>query len=176
MKLYSSLHDIPLFNWERFGQTNDALFLINPSSDKFMDKAMRVFNSKHGAKLFTDEQISECYFDLQDQLLEMTDTKFDLEERAQLIKELMNARALLVDGDESQQNIINYYEFLLKEDDESDGTKTDVIKNRMIIQKIYGIAIDPKKTSVAEFIKITEIVKESTKKLTSKNDDNDATD
>lgn len=159
MKLYSSLHDLPLYNWEQFARTNDAFFLIDPSSDKFSDRMIKIFNQKHGSKLFTDEQVAECYFSLLDQFFEMTDSKLDLEERAELIRELMQARVLYVEGDESQINIINYYEFLLK--DEEQDVKIDPIKNRMIIQKFYGISINPKETTVAEFIKISEIVRES---------------
>lgn len=170
MRLYQTLHELPLFNWEQFGRTNDASYLIDPKSDRFVDKAIKIFNAKHGVKLFTDEQISDRYFELQDELLEMTESKFELEERAETIRELMQARVLYAEGDESQINLINYYEFMLKDDDQE--SKIDTVKNRMIVQKLYGIAINPKDVTVAEFIKITEIVKESAKKQQPKDYDN----
>jgi len=100
----------------------------------------------------------------------MTESKFELEERAEIIRELMQARVLYAEGDESQINLINYYEFMLKDDDQE--SKIDTVKNRMIVQKLYGIAINPKDVTVAEFIKITEIVKESAKKQQPKDYDN----
>lgn len=174
MQLYNSIYEIPLYNWEQFGRTSNPDYLLNKESesDKFKDKFIKLFNFKHGINLFTNDQIQDAYYRIYDELMEMTEARDSMEEWSAIVIELMDARVRYIEGDESEMNNITHLEELLNEMS-AENSGSDPIKNRMIVQKLYGISINPKEVTLAEFIKITDIVKENNKPVKNIEDEED---
>lgn len=172
MQLYNSIYEIPLYNWEQFSRTSNPEYLLNKDSesDRLKDKFIKLFNFKHGVKLFTDEEIQGAYYSIYDELMDMTEARDSMEEWSSIVIELMDARVRYIDGDESEMNNIKHLEELLNEMS-AENSGSDPIKNRMIVQKLYGISINPKEVTLAEFIKITDIVKENNKTVKNSTED-----
>ena len=146
MKIYNSIHEIWLHNWEQLNISGDLRWLIADEKDR-TDKVDL-------------EQLEEAYFDIQDQYIEETKGNKDLIAKWRiLVIKRMTARLLYAQGDKSQ---LNWIEFYTAKIDNLMGTSQDVdiIKTRMLIQQRYGQPIKPKETTLVEFIKISELISE----------------
>ena len=146
MKILNSVYEIWLHNWEQLNISGDLRWLIEDEKDR--------------EGKFDLELLENAYFDLQDEYVEQTKGNKDLIAKWRiLIIKRMTARVLYAQGDKSQLNWIEYYtakiDNLMKTSQD-----VDIIKTRMLIQQRYGQPIKPKETTLAEFIKISEIVSE----------------
>jgi len=146
VKILNSVYEIWLHNWEQLNISGDLRWLIEDEKDR--------------EGKFDLELLENAYFDLQDEYVEQTKGNKDLIAKWRiLIIKRMTARVLYAQGDKSQLNWIEYYtakiDNLMKTSQD-----VDIIKTRMLIQQRYGQPIKPKETTLAEFIKISEIVSE----------------
>lgn len=153
IELFESLDFMPLFNWEQLNITGNH-------------KWMYVREKDHSRKL-PDDIIEKKYFELHDQYSEISGDTATMDKLITLYSQRMDARVLM-DKDKSQVNWVNHYSDMIKQL-MAGGDEVDIIKNRMLIQKLYGMPIDAKKTTVTEFIKITEVVKETASSNTEDN-------
>lgn len=146
MKIFKSVYEIWLHNWEQLNISGDLRWLIE--------------DEKEREGKFDLELLENAYFDLQDEYVEQTKGNKDLIAKWRiLIIKRMTARVLYAQGDKSQLNWIEYY--TAKIDNLMNTSQdVDIIKTRMLIQQRYGQPIKPKETTLAEFIKISEIVSE----------------
>lgn len=145
IELWSSLDEMLLHNWEQLNLTGNFKWLY-------------VHESDHSRKL--KYEIGEKkYFELHDQHAELSGDNSTMEKIMTLMQQRIEARAKVGAGDKSQKNWVNQYTEQLKLL-MSGGDEVDIIKTRLIVQKAYGMKIDPKTTTVSEYIKITQIVQE----------------
>ena len=146
MKIFNSIYEIWLHNWEQLNISGDLRWLIVDQKEQ---------NKKHDLEL-----LENAYFDLQDQYVEETKGNKELISKWRtLIIKRMTARVLYAQGDKSQLNYIEFYTAKI-ENLMNTSQDVDIIKTRMLIQQRYGQPIKPKETTLAEFIKISEIVSE----------------
>ena len=144
-ELYTSIREMPLFNWEQLNLTSDFKFLVK-------DKKLR-FNSLKA------EEIEAAYFSLHDDYSEATNGSDKMEKLWVLMNLRIEARIKVGLGDKSQMNWVNAYtidiEELMKPDE-----NYDPVKSRMKVQKVYGLPIKPKEITVYEYLMICKVVEE----------------
>lgn len=143
--LYDSLHDIPQHNWEQFNITWNPNWLYKDPADK-------------GRKV--DERLLEAvYFQLYDEHSRLSGNDQFREKLIVLMRKIIKGYRKYAEGDLSQINRIEQWEEM-KTQLLAGAQDADIIKTRMLVQKAYGMPIDPKKISAAEYLKICDIVKD----------------
>jgi hypothetical protein len=142
---HDSIRTLPQHNWEQMNVTNDPLWLL-------MDQENRT-------RKITEEETEAAYFTIYDQYAEATGLHERMEPWRDLMIMRMEARVQVAEGDASAQNMIDIYTYRIKELMKSGGD-TNVIKNRMLVQKVYGQPIKPLEISVYEYLMICQIVQE----------------
>lgn len=148
MKIINSTYEILLHNWEQLNIKGDLKWLIEDEKDR--------------EKKVDWQELEEAYFDIQDEYIELTKGNKDIIAKWRtLIIQRMRARVLFAAGDLFQQNWIDFYTAKI-ENLKSSSQDVDIIKTRMIVQQRYGQSINPKTTTLAEFIKISEVISEQT--------------
>lgn len=73
------------------------------------------------------------------------------------IQKRIQYRDQFIQGDKSAMNFIRYFDALIDEI-KRNVIKPDFVKNRMAVAKWYRQPIDPKKTTVREFLKIHSLM------------------
>lgn len=164
MKIFESLSDMPLYNWEKFTENPDKKWLIDYNSieNSLSHRVIKKWKIKQAVKLLTDSEFSDGWDNLYDEFLVKSGQIDTMIEWKNLVEMRMEARERFAEGDESQQNWIDYYTSMI-DNLMKKGEDQNIVKNRVIIQKLYEQRIDPKTTSVAEFLEISNLVKEINK-------------
>lgn len=155
--LYESISTILLFNWEKVS-TGDISYLIVNERDR--NKSVPDYRLQNAYDTICDE-----YFAAMD--IDPTDDELII-----LIQKIIWKRQEYLDGDRSAMNFIRAYEEQIKSIKQRE-TKNDFVKNRMAVTKWYGQKIDPKDTTLEEFIKIIDLMKESAPKTTDNGESSD---
>jgi len=142
---HDSIRTLPQHNWEQMNVTNDPLWLLTCQENR--------------TRKITEEETEAAYFTIYDQYAEATGLHERMEPWRDLMIMRMEARVQVAEGDVSAQNMIDIYTYRIKELMKSSGD-TNVIKNRMLVQKVYGQPIKPLEISVYEYLMICQIVQE----------------
>lgn len=154
---------IMLDNWEQLNLTGDIRWLIIDKQN--WDRIKEISSSK----------FRDSYFSVHDDYSKITGISEKMERWRDLMILRMEARELLAEGEKHQINHVNNFsaqiDAMMKAPDEGN---VDLIKHRMSIRKLYEQPIDPKTTSLYEFLQITELITEIHKSRTTK-DSHDAT-
>lgn len=143
MILYREISEIPQHNWEQLNLTGDLKWLIKEESDKELTK----------------EEVEQAYFMLCDQSAEVSGSKTVIEDYIRLVVMKMEHRLRLADGDNSAQNNIDIVENKIQ-DLIGDTQDADIVKQRLLIQRLWKQPINAKETTHLEFLKIKQIVEE----------------
>lgn len=148
---------IMLDNWEQLNLTGDIKWLI-------IDK-----DNWTRFKEISPVKFRDSYFSLHDDYSKITGICEKMERWRDLMNLRLEARELLAEGEKHQINHINNFtsqiDALMTTPDEGN---VDLIKHRMSIRKLYEQPIDPKTTSLYEFLQITELINEINKSRTQK--------
>lgn len=151
VELVESIQELILFNWEQ---------LNIKGGEKWIFK-----NKEDWGRKVDPERIEKKYFQLHDEYAEATGGSRTIEKIMILMVKRLEARVLVGAGDKSAKNLVNLYSEMINRLMEGGG-EVDIIKTRLQVQQAYGMPIDPHKTTVAEFIKIMDIVKDQANKRT----------
>lgn len=143
--LYDSLHEIPQHNWEQFNLTWNPFWLFKDVRDK--------------GRLVNQALLEVIYFQLYDEHSYLSGNDQFREKLIVLMVKIIKAYRKYGEGDLSQINRIEQWEGMKKQL-LSGAQDTDIIKTRMLVQKAYGMPINPKKITAAEYLKICDIVNE----------------
>ena len=137
-----------LHNWEQLLITGNPRWMI--VSDRVRQSKRRVNKTR-----FEDK-----YYDLHDQHADNSpESKEIMEKLFVLFIARLDARAAFADGELWQSNHIRRFTAMINNMMKGSGD-VDIIKSRMIVQKEYGMPINPKMTTVMEYGKIVEVVQE----------------
>lgn len=157
IEFFESMSDMMLHNWEQLAITGNPNWMLKHSW-------------LMGLKL-QDEVYEENYFRLHDDYAKHSGDNEVMEKWATLVQKLLDARVKVAHGDKAMMNRVNLYEEMIKNLMKG-SDEVDVIGNRMIIQQAYGQPIDPKSTSVLEYIKIKNLVTKQAEMKSAKNKGN----
>lgn len=146
VELWESLEEMWLHNWEQLNLTGKPQWLIKKDRER---------TRKISAKRF-----EIAFFSLHDQYSAIVGGNKIMEKYRILVEKLTEARAKVA-KDKSQKNWVRQYEAQIKQLMKPDEDGPDMIKQRMIVQKLYGQRINPKDTTVGEYIRITQVVNET---------------
>jgi hypothetical protein len=145
VELYESINEVIQYNWEQLSLTGDPKWLVK--DDKNRDEKIN------------EERFKELFFKLHDEFSDLTGGSEIMEKWSILMIQRMEARVLYLNGDRSQINLVNLYTAMI--DELMSGSEdVNIIKSRMIIQRAYGQAINPRDYTVPEYQAIVEIVRE----------------
>jgi len=144
VRFYSTIKKLPLHNWEQMNLSFDHRWLIVPSDRK---------------RKVDEEKVREAYFRIYDEYADATGLHETMEGWADLMKMRIEARVEVAHGDRSAINRVEMYgqqiDNLMKDNGDS-----NVIKNRMLVQQAYRLAIQPKEISLYEYLMIKQIVED----------------
>ena len=145
-ELIEDIYEMLLHNWEQLAITGDPSWMVK--------------NEKHRKRKINPIRLKENFFKLHDQNASLSpDGSEYVEKYREIVSQLMDARVQVANGDRSAMNFVNMFEGMLENLTKGDGN-FDIIKSRMMVQKAYGLAINPKEITVPEYRKIVEVVEE----------------
>lgn len=144
VEYYDTIHEMPLHNWEQLNITNDLNWIVKKNK----------FNLK-----VDGQKLADLRLELHDQHADLSGNDSFREDLMVLMVKRIDCRMRMARGDRSAKNFLNMYDGMIqnKLSASEDG---DIIKSRLLIQKAYGMPINPKEITVAEYIKISDIVKD----------------
>ena len=147
MIFYNNISEIPLHNWEQMNLSGDLSWLLTDRTKKF-----------------DQEEAMNIYFELNDQAAPHTGAKELIQEFRSLAFMKYDYILQYLAGNKAAMNWIRKIEGMIKALF-GDSKDVDIIKTRMIIQKLWGQPINAKQTSYLEFLKIKQLVEEQSSKL-----------
>ena len=150
--------NIFLHNWEQLNLTNDILWLLKDQGDRERTK-----------ELPSDEEFERAYFSLYDDYANLTELHEKMDRWRELMILRMEARVEVAEGNKARKNNIEIYTEQIKNIMKSEGD-SDVIEHRMIIQQAYGQPINPKTTTLREFLTISRLMEKQAKPRTNGED------
>ncbi len=143
--------NIWLDNWEQITMTNDILWLLKDQKDRERTK-----------ELPSESELELAYFSIYDEYADITDLHEKMDKWRELMILRMEARAELAAGNKARKNNIDVYTEQIKNIMKSDGG-SDPIEHRMAVQQAYGQPINPKTTTLREFLMICKLVERQNK-------------
>lgn len=148
--IYTSIDDLPIWNWNKIYEKNDYSFLKIGRKDSQITKSEFSELKKAWEKIFSE-------------YIERFGFSYDfiaIHEQKKMIALLQ--LEFIETGDRSK---ITFIELAQKELSMMTGgeTKVDFWKSKSILEKYLGFQIDVKNTSVAEFYSYYELIKEERK-------------
>lgn len=146
VQLHESIKMLPLHNWEQMNLTNDMLWLLIDQKDR--------------KRKIDPVRVENAYLAIYDEYATETGGHEKMDKWRDLMIMRMEARADLAQGDRSAQNRIDIYTDQIKQIMKSGGD-TNVVKNRMLVQKVYGQPIKPLEITVYEYLLICKILEEA---------------
>jgi hypothetical protein len=139
--IYSSIDDLPVFNFEKILNGFPQYILHDPTLISAANPELMVSASDN----IMDEYFKELEIDLRD------DDYFIF------IQKAIEYRDKFIQGDKSAKNFVKYYELQIAEL-KRNTVKPDFVKNRMAIAKWFRQPIDTKTTTVKEFLSIHKLM------------------
>jgi hypothetical protein len=141
---------IPVYNWEMLSSTNDIWWLLKDQNDRSRIK-----------ELPSERELELAYFAIYDEYANFTGLHEKMDKWRELMILRMEARVELAQGNRARKNNIDVYTEQIRNIMKSDGT--DIVQTRMAVQQAYGQAINPKITTLKEFIMICKLLEQQNK-------------
>lgn len=134
MKIYTTIEEMPLFNWVKINEKNDLSYMIIGSCKKINNKKLR-----EGFEIIKDEFIntfgvSEVYKKILEAQIEIAKLEIDL----------------ALTGDNFLQNFIDMRLIDIKQLNEG-ATKGSHFETKMKLEKYLGFRLNEKEISVKEY-------------------------
>jgi hypothetical protein len=143
IKLYYSIDEMPLYNFEKLLDGNIEYLLADPTLIKCINPVKLTL---------AHDSVMDGYFEALD--VDLRDAEYFI-----YIQKRIEYRDQFINGNRSAMNFVRLYTAQIEELNR-DVVKPDFVKNRMAVTKWFRQPIDPKTTTVREYIKITQLMRE----------------
>ena len=155
VQLYHSIKHMPQHNWEQMNATGKAKWLIVDAEDR--------------ERTIDPSKLETAFFSIHDEYSEHTGVRETMDKWSDLMTMRLEARVDYANGDKKAINRINQYTTMIENLMSSSGD-SDMIENRMMIEKAWGQPIDVEKKTVYEVITMIKILEKQAKPATPKED------
>jgi hypothetical protein len=146
---------MPQHNWEQMNATGKAKWLIVDAEDR--------------ERTIDPSKLETAFFSIHDEYSEHTGVRETMDKWSDLMTMRLEARVDYANGDKKAINRINQYTTMIENLMSSSGD-SDMIENRMMIEKAWGQPIDVEKKTVYEVITMIKILEKQAKPATPKED------
>ena len=137
--IYTSLDDLPIYNWYKLNATQDFRWLLITFDETFND------------------DLTELYDKLQQDYLDMAGASDERELLMRLLKSLIKNKADYALGKKYAINYIKQDEFQLAQLQKTTVTPQSIQDICAILSKFQGYQVNPKHTSVTDFNAILKL-------------------